>query len=57
MSMFGYKQEVIATSSGHYAVPLNDSSEILENTVMNKCSIVLHTDSLKGQDRKVYQII
>ena len=46
MTMFGEEQEVVVTSSGHYALPLNSSRTILNNVVTNnntKITLVTET--------------
>ena len=55
VNMFGVKQEIIATSSGHYAVPLNKSLDILKDVSTNKASIILHSESVRGDKMKMAQ--
>ena len=42
VEMFGEKQEVILTRSGHYSVPLDNKKKILEDAASNTIKIVLH---------------
>ena len=53
VNMFGFKQNVIVTSSGHYAVPLNKNSEVLKSVVSNQASIVLHAELMNDDKLKM----
>ena len=51
--MLGFKQDVIVTSSGHYAVNLNGNKEVLKNVITNKSSVILHTEFMNGDRKKI----
>ena len=51
VNMFGVKQKIIVTTSGHYAVPLNDGRNILEELDNSNVNITLHSEAM-GQDKK-----
>ena len=53
VNMLGFKQDVIVTSSGHYAVNLNGNKEVLKNVITNKSSVILHTEFMNGDKKKI----
>ena len=56
VTMLGQKQNVIATSSGHYAIPLNENKQALEEVKKGKITkIILHvnTPELKNDKKKI----
>ena len=53
VNIFGQKQKLLLTSSGHYTVPLNKSSKILASISTQKQNIILHTEALKGDKLKI----
>ena len=53
VNMLWVKQDIIATTSGHYAVPLNKNKEIFDDISRNGSSIVLHADSLWSDKMKI----
>ena len=42
VTMLGHKQNVVITSSGHYAIPLNEKRDILNDVCRKGSAIVLH---------------
>lgn len=53
VNMFDVKQKVIITGSGHYAVPLNEGKEILEKLDSGNANIVLHSQAMNGDKKKI----
>ena len=57
VNMFGYKQNVLVTSSGHYAVPLNGNREILAEVLSRSAHVVLHAEALLGDKMKIAKML
>ena len=55
VNMFDVKQNVILTNSGHYAVPLTESKNILETVQSSNAKVVLHADAMEGDKKKMAQ--
>ena len=53
VNMLGFKQDVIVTYSGHYAVNLNGNKEVLKNVITNTSSVILHTEFMNGDKKKI----
>ena len=51
VTMFGEKQEVILTRSGHYSVPLSNNHKIMKDAMNNSAEIVLHVSSKYCNDK------
>ena len=51
--MFGKKQDVIVTRSGHYSVPLDNKQKILEDAASNTTKIVLHITEANAGKKKI----
>ena len=51
VTMFDTKLNVIVTESGHYALPLGSSNEILSDAEKGKARVVLHIESVPKNDK------
>ena len=51
--MLGQKQEVIVTSSGHYAITLNNKVDILKDVTTKGASITLNVSKYENDKRKM----
>ena len=49
--MFGEKQDVVLTRSGHYSVPLDNKKRILEDAASNTSRIILHVAETDSKDK------
>ena len=52
VNMFGEDLEVIVTSSGHYAIPLNRSMKVLDDAATRSKGIILHMQTVDLEDKK-----
>ena len=50
--MFGEKQDVVLTRSGHYSVPLDNKKKILEDAANNSTKIVLHVSESDSKEKE-----
>ena len=51
VTMFGEKQNVLITNSGHYGIPLNNKHEILNLASQSSAKITLHIESVNVEDK------
>lgn len=51
--MFGCKQRILLTASGHYAIPLSDAQKIMSEMSSDNVNITLHLESLEGDKKKI----
>ena len=52
ISMFGERQKVVITNSGHYGIPLDRKNEVLNDAATNSANIILHLVDVQVGDKK-----